>query len=165
MFTPRELTRRKHYHEGKKQHYRSGAYLFSQEVGCVLPQFVTTGDAASHWRSSVVTDDVKEVIEKTPSELLSDVLERGVTVFGGGALLRGLPQVLEKMLGVPVVVAPEPLTTVVRGAGMITENPMSPCSPPTNSWECSLCSRSSKETMWPRGRSSGMGSSAGMPES
>ncbi len=68
-------------------------------------------------------DAMKDVIENTPPELLSDVLERGVTVFGGGALLRGLPQVLAKMLGVPVKVAPDPLTAVVRGAGMVTENP------------------------------------------
>ena len=70
-------------------------------------------------------DSMKEVIEATPPELLSDVLERGVTVFGGGALLRGLPQILAKMLGVPVRVAPDPLTAVVRGAGIVTENPES----------------------------------------
>ncbi|HEX2792662.1 MAG TPA: rod shape-determining protein [Candidatus Paceibacterota bacterium] len=66
---------------------------------------------------------MKDVIEQTPPELLSDVLERGVTVFGGGALLRGLPELLSKMLGVPVHVAPEPLTAVVRGTGMVTEDP------------------------------------------
>ncbi len=66
---------------------------------------------------------IKEVIEKTPPELLSDVLTRGVMVFGGGALLRGLPQLLTKMLGVPVHVAQDPLTCVVRGTGIITEDP------------------------------------------
>lgn len=66
---------------------------------------------------------MKEVIEKTPPELLSDVLEHGVTVFGGGAQLRGLPELLAKMLGVPVHVADEPLTAVVRGTGIITEDP------------------------------------------
>ena len=71
-----ELTRReklaivrKHYHEGKKQHTIARELTCSQqEVGRVLHQFVTTGDVESHWRSgrpSVVTDDVKEVIEKT----------------------------------------------------------------------------------------------------
>ncbi|TSA44052.1 rod shape-determining protein [bacterium] len=68
-------------------------------------------------------DAMKEVIEATPPELLSDVLQHGVTVFGGGALLRGLPQILAKMLGVPVRVAPDPLTAVVRGAGIVTEDP------------------------------------------
>ncbi len=66
---------------------------------------------------------MKEVIEQTPPELLSDVLERGVTVFGGGALLRGLPELLAKMLGVPVHVTADPLTAVVRGTGIVTEDP------------------------------------------
>ena len=66
---------------------------------------------------------MKEVIERTPPELLSDVLEHGVTVFGGGAQLRGLPELLSKMLGVPVHVASEPLTAVVRGTGIVTEDP------------------------------------------
>jgi len=51
------------------------------------------------------------------------VLQRGVTVFGGGALLRGLPELLAKMLGVPVHVAADPLTAVVRGTGIVTEDP------------------------------------------
>ncbi len=66
---------------------------------------------------------MKEVIESTPPELLSDVLERGVVVFGGGAMLRGLPELLSKMLGVPVFVATDPLTAVVRGTGLVTEDP------------------------------------------
>ena len=92
-----------------------------------LPREVMLTDA--HVRAAIapsldaLMDAMKEVIEATPSELLSDVLERGVTVFGGGALLRGLPSILAKMLGVPVKVTPDPLSAVVRGAGIITENP------------------------------------------
>ena len=92
-----------------------------------LPREIVLTDA--HIRDAItpsldaLMDAMKEVIEATPPELLSDVLERGVTVFGGGALLRGLPHVLAKMLGVPIKVAPDPLTTVVRGAGIVTENP------------------------------------------
>lgn len=92
-----------------------------------LPREVVLSD--SHIREAItpsldaLMDAMKEVIETTPPELLSDVLEHGVTVFGGGALLRGLPQVFAKMLGVPVKVAPDPLTAVVRGAGIVTENP------------------------------------------
>ena len=92
-----------------------------------LPREITLTDA--HVREAIapsldsLMDEIKEVIEATPPELLSDVLEHGVTVFGGGALLRGLPRVLAKMLGVPVKVAPDPLTTVVRGAGIVTETP------------------------------------------
>ena len=92
-----------------------------------LPREIILTDA--HIREAIapsldaLMDTMKEVIEATPPELLSDVLERGVTVFGGGALLRGLPQILAKMLGVPVRVAPDPLTAVVRGAGIVTEDP------------------------------------------
>jgi rod shape-determining protein MreB len=92
-----------------------------------LPREILLTDA--HVREAIapsldaLMDAMKEVIEATPPELLSDVLERGVTVFGGGALLRGLPHILAKMLGVPVRVAPDPLSAVVRGAGIVTEDP------------------------------------------
>jgi len=92
-----------------------------------LPREIMLTDA--HIREAIapsldaLMDTMKEVIEATPPELLSDVLQHGVTVFGGGALLRGLPQILAKMLGVPVRVAPDPLTAVVRGAGIVTEDP------------------------------------------
>lgn len=79
-------------------------------------------EALAHSLDSLM-ESMKEVIEHTPPELLSDVLEHGVTVFGGGALLRGLPELLSRLLGVPVRVADEPLTAVVRGTGIITENP------------------------------------------
>jgi len=100
-----------------------------RDLATGLPREVTLSDV--HVREAItpsldaLLDAMKEVIEATPIELLSDVLERGVTVFGGGALLRGLPEVLAKMLGVPVKVAPEPLTAVVRGAGIVTEDPTS----------------------------------------
>jgi rod shape-determining protein MreB len=92
-----------------------------------LPREIILSD--THIREAItpsleaLMEAMKEVIEATPPELLSDVLEHGVTVFGGGALLRGLPEILAKMLGVPVQVAPDPLTAVVRGAGIVTENP------------------------------------------
>ena len=98
-----------------------------RDLATGLPREVTLTDA--HVREALapsldaLLDAMKDVIEKTPPELLSDVLERGVTIFGGGALLRGLPQVLSKMLGVPVKVAPDPLTAVVRGTGIVTEDP------------------------------------------
>lgn len=98
-----------------------------RDLATGLPREITLTDA--HVREALapsldaLMETMKEVIEATPPELLSDVLQHGVTVFGGGALLRGLPHVLAKMLGVPVRVAPDPLTAVVRGAGIVTENP------------------------------------------
>ncbi len=98
-----------------------------RDLATGLPREVILTDA--HVREALapsidsLMEAMKDVIEHTPPELLSDVLERGVTVFGGGALLRGLPELLSRMLGVPVHVADEPLTAVVRGTGIITEDP------------------------------------------
>ena len=98
-----------------------------RDLATGLPREVLLND--THVRDALMPsmdalmEAMKEVIEATPPELLSDVLERGVTVFGGGALLRGLPQLLSKMLGVPVHVASDPLTAVVRGTGIVTEDP------------------------------------------
>ncbi len=98
-----------------------------RDLATGLPREVLLND--THVRDALMPsmdalmEAMKEVIEATPPELLSDVLERGVTVFGGGALLRGLPELLSKMLGVPVHVASDPLTAVVRGTGIVTEDP------------------------------------------
>jgi len=98
-----------------------------RDLATGLPREIILND--THMREALspsldaLMEAMKEVIEKTPPELLSDVLERGVTVFGGGALLRGLPELLAKMLGVPVHVASDPLTAVVRGTGVVTEDP------------------------------------------
>lgn len=98
-----------------------------RDLATGLPREIILTD--SHVREALqgsldtLMEALKEVIESTPPELLSDVLERGVTVFGGGAQLRGLPEHLAKMLGVPVYVATDPLTAVVRGTGIIVEDP------------------------------------------
>lgn len=98
-----------------------------RDLATGLPREILLTD--SHVREALapsldaLMEAMKDVIEHTPPELLSDVLERGVTVFGGGAQLRGLPELLSKMLGVPVHVAPDPLTAVVRGTGIVTEDP------------------------------------------
>jgi len=66
-------------------------------------------------------DAVKEVIETTPPEVLSDVMSRGIILVGGGALLRGLDELLSQTLHVPVYVANDPLTAVARGTGIVLE--------------------------------------------
>ena len=67
-------------------------------------------------------DAVREVLETTPPEILSDVMRSGITLVGGGALLKGLDQLLSQWLKVPVIVADDPLTAVARGTGVILEN-------------------------------------------
>jgi len=65
---------------------------------------------------------VREVLETTPPEILSDIMRQGIVLVGGGALLKGLDQLLSQWLKVPVVVADDPLTAVARGTGVILEN-------------------------------------------
>ncbi len=69
-----------------------------------------------------LVEAVKDVVESTPPELLADVMQRGIYLAGGGALIRGLPEFLTNALGVPVVVANDPLTAVVRGTAVILED-------------------------------------------
>ena len=72
-----------------------------------------------------ITKIIKEttnVLEQTPPELSGDILEKGIIITGGGALLKGLPEVLEKELKVPIIKAESPLTCVVEGTGKLLEN-------------------------------------------
>ena len=67
-------------------------------------------------------ESVKEVLETTPPEILADVMHRGVYLTGGGALIKGLRELLHEYLKIPVHVADDPLTSVARGTGIILEN-------------------------------------------
>ncbi len=64
----------------------------------------------------------KEVLEKTPPELSADIVEKGVILTGGGALLTGLMEVLEEELTIPVLIAETPLTCVAEGTGILLDN-------------------------------------------
>ena len=64
----------------------------------------------------------KELLEETPPELIADIMENGVWLCGGGALLKGLDKLIEKELKLPTSIINEPLTAVVRGTGMVVEN-------------------------------------------
>lgn len=69
-----------------------------------------------------IIDSVHEVIEETPPELAGDVLRQGIVLCGGGALLRGLDELLEKETGVKVMVADDALTCVARGLGQMVDD-------------------------------------------
>jgi rod shape-determining protein MreB len=62
-----------------------------------------------------IINAIHEVLEETPPELLSDILERGIVITGGGSLIRGLDKRISEETKIPVWVADDPLTTVVRG--------------------------------------------------
>ncbi len=65
---------------------------------------------------------VRECLEQTPPELAADLVEGGVTMCGGNSLIRGMPEAIEKEVGIPVRRAEDPLTCVVRGCGLVIEN-------------------------------------------
>lgn len=69
-----------------------------------------------------VIGTIKNVLERTPPELAADLVECGVTLCGGGALLRNLPELIEKETELPTRVAPNPLEVVARGTGIFLEN-------------------------------------------
>lgn len=65
---------------------------------------------------------VKTVLEKTPPELSADIVDKGIILTGGGALLEGFPQLLKEELKVPVFVADSPLTCVAEGTGILLDH-------------------------------------------
>jgi len=68
-----------------------------------------------------IVSAVKSALEQTPPELAADIAEKGMVLTGGGALLRDIDRLLMEETGLPVVIAEDPLTCVVRGSGMALE--------------------------------------------
>jgi rod shape-determining protein MreB len=64
---------------------------------------------------------IKSALEQTPPELGADIAEKGMVIAGGGALLRDIDRLLMEETGLPVIVADDPLTCVVRGSGKALE--------------------------------------------
>ncbi len=71
---------------------------------------------------NTIVDSVKSALEQCPPELAADIIDTGIVLTGGGALLKNLDARIKREIGVPVVVPDDPLTTVVRGAGMMLED-------------------------------------------
>lgn len=69
-----------------------------------------------------ILETVKTALEQTPPELASDIVDRGIVLTGGGALLKNLDEVIRRETGLPVNIAEDPLSTVVRGSGIVFEN-------------------------------------------
>jgi len=78
-------------------------------------------DALSQSVESLI-ETIREVLESTPPEILSDIMNRGVYLSGGGALIKGLAELIESEINIPVHVAADPLTAVARGTGIILED-------------------------------------------
>ncbi len=85
---------------------------------------ITDGDIREAISQSIASlvEASREVLETTPPEVLSDIMNRGIYLAGGGALIVGLADLLAEELKIPVHVAADPLTAVARGAGIILED-------------------------------------------
>lgn len=70
----------------------------------------------------VIVDSVKDILEITPPELVADIHERGILLSGGGALMRGFDQLINRAIEIPVRIADDPLTSVVRGLGILLDD-------------------------------------------
>jgi len=110
------------------EHSENGKEMIvrGRDVVTGLPREVAITDtdirtAISHQVDSIV-EAVRNVLEQTPPEVLADVMQRGIHISGGGALIPGLAPMLEEMMQVPVFIVPDPLRAVVRGTGIVLEN-------------------------------------------
>ncbi|MFC5540633.1 MAG: rod shape-determining protein [Bacilli bacterium] len=91
-----------------------------------LPRTITIHSAeiekALHESVQLIVQSAKNVLEKTPPELSADIIDRGVILTGGGALLHGMDQLLMQELKVPVLVADNPMDCVAIGTGIMLDN-------------------------------------------
>ena len=71
----------------------------------------------------IIVENIKSILEITPPELVADIHERGILLSGGGSLLRGFDQLIQRAIEIPVRIADDPLTSVVRGTGMLLDDP------------------------------------------
>lgn len=72
----------------------------------------------------VIVDSIKDILEITPPELVADIHERGILISGGGAHLRGISELINRAIEIPVRIADDPLTSVVRGTGLLLDDEM-----------------------------------------
>lgn len=111
------------------------AYELDQELEAIvrgrdlvtgLPKEIIISDTQirSAMASSIKTlvNTIKTSIEETPPELVADIMERGIILAGGGSLIKGLDKLVTEVTQMPVKVAEDPLTAVVRGTGIILED-------------------------------------------
>ncbi len=71
---------------------------------------------------NIILDTIRVALENTPPELAADIVDRGIVLAGGGALLKGLDTLISETTDLPVVVAEDPLTAVVRGVGKMLDD-------------------------------------------
>jgi rod shape-determining protein MreB len=67
---------------------------------------------------SIIVDTIRDALEQMPPELAGDIVDRGIVLTGGGALLRNIDVLLREETGLPISIADDPLSTVARGSGI-----------------------------------------------
>ncbi len=91
-----------------------------------LPKEVTVNDEQIRIALSrsvrTIVNSIRQAIEETPPELVADIMGRGIILAGGGALLRGIDTLIARETQMPVTITDDPLTAVVRGAGIVLED-------------------------------------------
>ena len=92
-----------------------------RDLATGLPKtiYITSTQVQEAMQESIskIVDIVKNTLERTPPELASDIMEKGIVLAGGGALIKNLDKLLSQVTGMPVLVADNPLDCVARGAG------------------------------------------------
>lgn len=85
---------------------------------------ISSGEIREALKESIesILDAIHMTLEKTPPELAADIIEQGITLTGGGALLRGLDKLINSKTKMPVNIADEPLDCVAKGTGKVLEN-------------------------------------------
>jgi rod shape-determining protein MreB len=91
-----------------------------------LPKEIIVNDSqireAMQRSVKTLVNAIKSTVEQTPPELVADIMERGIVLAGGGSLLRGLDKLVAEETRMPVRIAEDPLTAVVRGCGVVLED-------------------------------------------
>lgn len=110
----------------QKRRETQDATIRGRDLVTGLPKEVVITDAdireAISDSIALLVDAVKEVLEATPPEVVSDIMHKGIVVTGGGSLIQGLPELLANELKIPIHLTDDPLTSVVRGTGVILED-------------------------------------------
>jgi len=92
-----------------------------------IPKTITVNDAeireALEGVVHIIIEAIKSTLEKTPPELSADIVDRGIILSGGGSLLRNLDKRLREETSLPVFICEDPLSSVVKGAGKMLDNP------------------------------------------
>jgi len=113
--------------EGQKPEGEKVALVRGRDVETGLPKSlrVTEGEMREAIGPVIgeIIDSIMEVVEETPPELTSDILERGILLTGGGALIKGIDALIVERTKLPVTIVDDPLTTVVRGCAKLLDDP------------------------------------------